>query len=454
MDLIDRIADRKARIAVVGIGYVGLPLAVSFAEAGFEVVGIDSDRTRADAVNRGESYVEDVDSSRLAALTKVVANARGGRSRSTTGGRPAGSLSASNGYDSLSSADVVIVCVPTPLSKTKVPDLSYIIAASDEIAAHLRPGVLVVLESTTYPGTTEELVLPRLAGSNGRSLIVGRDFFLAFSPERIDPGNRTYSIRNTPKVVGGVTASCLEVAKSLYGTIVEQVVPVSSTRAAEMVKLLENTFRATNIALVNEMAIMCRRLDLDVWEVIEAAKTKPYGFMPFYPGPGLGGHCIPIDPQYLAWKLKSMNYQARFIQLAEEINFDMPHYVSERISDALNADQKSVKGSHVLILGAAYKADVADVRESPAVELIEILDKKGASVSYNDPLVPSLNSSGITLESVPLTEAVLADADCVVIATAHRAYDWQYVADHSRLIVDTRNATARIHEARARIVKL
>lgn len=441
MDLIDRIVQRKARIAVIGIGYVGLPLAVSFAESGFDVVGIDVDAGRVDAVNRGESYVGDVESSKLGNLIRRAPNSR--------------RLCATVDHEVLSSCDVVIVCVPTPLSKTKVPDLTYIVSAADQVARHLHPGMLVVLESTTYPGTTEELVLPRLAGSNGRSLRVGRDFYLAFSPERIDPGNKKYGIRNTPKVVGGVTSACLDAAQALYRTIVDRVVPVSSTKAAEMVKLLENTFRATNIALVNEMAIMCERLGIDVWEVIEAARTKPYGFMPFYPGPGLGGHCIPIDPQYLAWKLKTVNYQARFIQLAEEINFDMPRYVTARVADALNAQGKSVKGSKVVVLGVAYKADVADARESPAIELIDLLAKKGASVSYNDPFVPALVVEETRLESVPLTEDSLRAADCVLIAAAHSAYDWDWIANNSRLIVDTRNATAAVKESRsALIVKL
>lgn len=441
MELIDRIDQRKARIAVIGIGYVGLPLAVSFAESGFEVVGIDTDAGRVDAVNRGESYVGDVESSRLRALSRRVGGS--------------GCLSATNGYEALSACDAIVVCVPTPLSKTKVPDLTYIVSAADQVARHVRHGMLVVLESTTYPGTTEELVLPRLAGSNGRSLEVGRDFYLAFSPERIDPGNKRYTIRNTPKVVGGLTSKCLDVATALYRTIVDQVVTVSSTRAAEMVKLLENTFRATNIALVNEMAIMCERLGIDVWEVIEAARTKPYGFMPFYPGPGLGGHCIPIDPQYLAWKLKTVNYQARFIQLAEEINFDMPRYVTMRIADALNTEGKSVKGSRILVLGVAYKADVADARESPAIELIDLLTEKGAGVSYHDPFVPALAVNERGFKSVQLTESILGSADCVVIATAHSGYDWDWIAGNSRLIVDTRNATAGVKgSGRARIVKL
>lgn len=456
--VLDKIEARQATVAVIGLGYVGLPLAVAFAEAGFPVVGIDIDPVRVAAINRGESYVSDVPSEQLAALSRerLVGEVR----PSIAGGTPSahGWLWATPDYDALHEADAVIICVPTPLGKTKDPDMSHIVAATDEIAGRLRPGMLIVLESTTYPGTTEELILPRLQalgmrGKKGR-LVVGQDFFLAFSPERIDPGRTDYTISNTPKVIGGMTPACTAVARALYECIIQEVVPVSSPRVAEMVKLLENTFRAVNIALVNEVAIMCDRLDIDVWEVIQAAKTKPFGFMPFYPGPGLGGHCIPIDPQYLAWKLKTLNYNARFIQLAAEINFGMPQYVLGKIADALNEAGKPLKGSRVLILGVAYKANVGDLRESPALDLIHLLQAKGADVAYHDPYVPRLNEDELGLSCTPLTRETLQTADCVVIATDHSSYDWEWVVQHSRLVVDTRNATRGISNSQARVVRL
>ena len=441
MDLLEKIESRESVISVIGLGYVGLPLAVTFAEAGFRVLGIDVDETKVDFVNRGESYIPDVPSHELAALTSGDVQRRP-------------RLLASTDFSPLEQADVVIVCVPTPLSKTKDPDLSQVIAATDQIASRLQSTKLVVLESTTYPGTTEEVILPRLQSATGQSLRVGEDFFLAFSPERIDPGRKDWTLRNTPKVIGGVTPLCLEAAKKLYESIVEEVVPATSPKVAEMVKLLENTFRATNVALVNEIAIMCNRLGVDVWEVIEAAKTKPFGYMAFYPGPGLGGHCLPVDPQYLAWKLRTLNYNARFIQLAEQINLGMPGYVLERITDALNDVGKSLRGSRILLLGVAYKADVGDARESPALDLMDLLNGKGALVSYHDPYVPRLDVDGLTLASVELSESALRKCDCVVITTAHTTYDWHWVVHNSPLVLDTRNATAGVEHQRERVVRL
>lgn len=475
--LLQRIKTRQASVAIIGLGYVGLPLAVVYAEAGFHVTGIDVDAKRVDTLNAGRSPIADVPSERLRPLlpqtlspndsmttlsTGIVgtgkaqgSNGNGnGHHRTEVGLR--GSFRATTDYDVLFDVDAVIICVPTPLSSTKDPDMSFIISAGDEIARRLHSGMLIVLESTTYPGTTEEIILPRLHSVKvGDAMLqVGKDFFLAFSPERIDPGRTDWTVRTTPKVVGGTTPECLEVAKTLYGSAIQTVVPVSKTQTAEMVKLLENTFRAVNIALVNEVAIMCDRLDVDVWEVIEAAKTKPFGYMPFQPGPGLGGHCIPIDPHYLAWKLKTLNYTARFIELAEEINFGMPHYVLSKISDALNEESKPLRGSRVLVLGAAYKADVGDVRESPTLDLLHLLREKGADVNYNDPFVPRLKLDGIVMTSVPLTEELLQAADCVVISTPHSSYDWQWVLENTRLVMDTRNATGKTPNGSAKVVKL
>jgi len=481
MNLLKKIERREATVAVIGLGYVGLPLAVAFAEAGpstgsgrrFRVIGIDIDQERVDAINRGESYVSDVPSERLAALVAAAVNSGqlsvnsdqltvNSKQLEPNPQSASGRLSATTDYNALHDADAVIICVPTPLGKTKDPDLSYIIAATDEIAQRLHPDMLIVLESTTYPGTTEELILPRLQRSNGRALSAGEDFYLAFSPERIDPGRKDYTIYNTPKVIGGVTPACTEVARALYACAIEEVVPASSPKVAEMVKLLENTFRAVNIALVNEVAIMCDRLGIDVWEVIEAADTKPFGFMTFYPGPGLGGHCIPIDPEYLAWKLKTVNYNARFIQLAGEVNFGMPEYVLGKIADALNEAGKPLNGARVLILGVAYKADVGDLRESPALDLIHLLQDKGADVCYHDPYVPRVNEDGpstssgrrIALTSVTLNDDTLQAADCVVIVADHSSYDWDWVVENSRLVIDTRNATKDVVVSSARVVKL
>ncbi len=418
--LLKRIADRQARIGIVGLGYVGLPLAVAFAREGFTVAGVDLDARKVAALQRGESYIEDVPASAIAALVDK------------------GLFSASTDYATLADVDAISICVPTPLRKTKDPDISYIVDATECIATHMPAGgQLIILESTTYPGTTEEIILPRLSRDG---LQVGRDFFLAFSPERIDPGRTDYTVRTTPKVIGGATPDCLEVAVALYGTVVDRPVPVSGTATAEMVKLLENTFRAVNIGLVNEVALMCDRLGLNVWEVVGAAATKPYGFMPFYPGPGLGGHCIPIDPQYLSWKLRTLNYTARFIELAAEVNSHMPDYVVSKVGDALNAERKAINGSRVLVLGVAYKRDVGDVRESPALDVIHLLQQRGAEVSYHDPYVSSLRREGMAMDSSPLTDAALAAADCVVVVTDHSAFDWAYIGAMARLIVDTRNA--------------
>ena len=428
MELADKIKTRKAVVSVVGLGYAGLPLAVVFAEEGFRVFGIDVDKARVESINRGVSYIQDVSSPRL---TRVTLNS----------GRPA-KLSATANYDAVADSDAIVVCVPTPLRKTKDPDLSHILSAADEIARRLRPGTLVVLESSTYPGTTEELVLPRLQQARGQSFEAGKDFFLAFSPERIDPGQTDWTISNTPKVIGGITPQCTDVAKELYGCVVQEVVTVSSPNVAEMVKLLENTFRMTNVALVNEIAIMCDRLEIDVWEVIDAAKTKPFGFMPFFPGPGLGGHCIPVDPHYLAWKLQTLNYKARFIQLAEEINLGMPLYWVGKVQDALNQSSKPVKGANILVLGVTYKRDVSDIRESPALDVIELLLNKGANATYHDPHVPELKTDGYHLTSVSDSELEqsVASADCVVIVTDHSTYDWEMVRRTASLTVDTRNA--------------
>jgi UDP-N-acetyl-D-glucosamine dehydrogenase len=352
-----------------------------------------------------------------------------------------GCLWASTDFAEIENADAIIICVPTPLRKTKDPDITYIIDATDKIAEYGCKGKLVVLESTTYPGTTEEVVMPRLSSSNN----VGQDYFLAFSPERIDPGRSDFVLANTPKVVGGVTEDCLEVAVALYDTIVEETKPVSSTRAAEMVKLLENTFRAVNIGLVNEVALICDKLDLDVWEVVEAAATKPYGYMPFYPGPGLGGHCIPIDPHYLSWKLRGLNYTARFIELASDINGSMPQYVTNKVAGALNQHAKPLKGSKIIILGVAYKPNVSDLRESPALDVIHLLDEQGSEVYYHDPFITSLEDAEVPAQAVELTAENLNNADCVVVITNHDGYDWRWITDQSRLIVDTRNALHALH---------
>jgi UDP-N-acetyl-D-glucosamine dehydrogenase len=438
--LLERLRARTATVGVVGLGYVGLPLAVEFATAGFHVIGLDLSADKVASINRGESYIPDIATATLAPLVH------------------SGHLRATTRYDDLRAADAVSICVPTPLRKTKDPDMSYVIQSVDSVTAICHPGMLIVLESTTYPGTTNEIVLPKLAGEG---FIAGENVFVAFSPERIDPGNKTYGVRNTPKVVGGVTAACREVAHELYGAIVDQVVAVSTPTAAEMVKLLENTFRAVNIGLVNEMALMCDKLGIDVWEVIGAAATKPFGFMPFFPGPGLGGHCIPVDPHYLSWKLKTLNYTARFIELASEINTSMPLYVIDKVIEALNDDGKAVRGSKIVVIGVAYKRDIDDVRESPALDVIGLLRQRGGLVQYHDPYVPSIAlEDGNRMYSSAYSAELLHEADCVVIITDHRTYDYAHLLANSRLIVDTRNAirglvpeTAMPAE-RARIVSL
>ncbi|MDX1616863.1 MAG: nucleotide sugar dehydrogenase [Candidatus Promineifilaceae bacterium] len=429
--LLTAIDERSISIGVVGLGYVGLPLAVAFAEAGFTVVGVDVDANKIRTLKQGQSYIEDVPASRLAPLVSQE------KLRPTTD------------YGNLQVAKAISICVPTPLRKTGDPDISYIIHAADQIAELEGDGRLIVLESTTYPGTTEEIIAPRLV-NNGE--IIGKGVFVAFSPERIDPGRTDFDIRTTPKVIGGMTSACQEVALALYGTIVEQPVAVSNTATAEMVKLLENTFRAVNIGLVNEVALMCDRLGIDTWEVVRAAATKPYGFMPFYPGPGLGGHCIPIDPLYLSWKLRTLNYTARFIELAAEINSHMPEHVIAKIVDALNDEAKAVRDSRILVLGVAYKPNVSDTRESPALDIIALLEQKGALVDYHDPHVPDLLAEGIEKHSVNLTESVLAEADCVVIVAHHSSYDWSTIADTAQLIVDTRHAIDK--PGRGRLVYL
>lgn len=419
----EKLSNRTAAAGVIGLGYVGLPLAVEFARAGLSVVGVDLDQQRCDAINRGDSPIPDVPASEVAALVAA------GRLRAVSSLGEAGPL------------DTVNICVPTPLRKTRDPDLSYLVSAARAVREQLGHGMLVVLESTTYPGTTEEVVRGILEETG---LTAGVDFFLAFSPERVDPGNTKWNTRNVPKVVGGLTADCSRLAAALYSASIGQVVPVSSPRAAEMVKLLENTFRAINIGLVNEMALMCDRIGIDVWEVIEAASTKPFGFMPFYPGPGLGGHCIPIDPFYLSWKVREVGFEARFIDLAGQINGAMPHHVVDKVNDALNTHGKSIKGANIFVLGVAYKPEINDVRESPALDVISLLLRKGARVSYHDPFVPKIDADrwtgGIHMESLAFNSALVAEADCVVVLTDHTAFDYPDIVSSAKLIVDTRNA--------------
>jgi UDP-N-acetyl-D-glucosamine dehydrogenase len=421
VQLRDRITDHTAHVGVIGLGYVGLPLAVEFASAGFRVTGIDIQQSRVDDFNRGHSYIQDVPDSVFAPLVA------------------GGKLHATTDFSVIKELDTVDICVPTPLRKTKDPDMSYIVAASDEIAKYLHSGLLVMLESTTYPGTTDELVLPKLEATG---LKTGQDFFVCFSPERVDPGNPKYQTRNIPKVVGGITPRCTELGALFYQQSLETVVAVSSTRVAEMVKLLENTFRMINIGLVNEMALMCDRMGIDVWEVIDAAATKPFGFMPFYPGPGLGGHCIPIDPFYLSWKSKESGIEARFIELAGYINGRMPEFVLEKIQNALNDAGKPLRNSHVHVLGVAYKREIDDVRESPALDIIALLRRRGARVTYSDPYVPVVRLDGGDLTSADLASSVAA-ADCCVIVTDHKNVDYDSVVEHAKLIVDTRNALKR-----------
>ena len=426
--LLDKITSRTARAGVVGLGYVGLPLAVELAKAGFKTTGIDLDERKVKAINEGRSYIPDVATADVQALHR------------------AGTLDATTDFAAVKELDTINICVPTPLRKTKDPDMSYIVSAVEAIAAHLHPGMLIILESTTYPGTTDEVVQPLLEATG---LKAGVDFFIAFSPERVDPGNPTYQTHNVPKVVGGLTPDCSALAAALYGSAIETIVPVSSTRVAEMVKLLENTFRAVNIGLVNELALMCDRMNIDVWEVVDAAKTKPFGFMAFYPGPGLGGHCIPIDPFYLSWKAKQSGFDPRFIELAGHINGGMPHYVVEKIADALNTKRKSLNGAKILIAGVAYKRDIDDMRESPALDVMGLLHAKGAKVSFADPFVPTIKAGSwpgnYDIEAVALTRGSIGQYDCAVIITEHKSFDYDALVAESDLIVDTRNAIKTPH---------
>jgi UDP-N-acetyl-D-glucosamine dehydrogenase len=419
--LIAKLDDRTACIGVVGLGYVGLPLALEFARVGFHVIGYDVSEGVVAGLKAGKSHIQDAPSEHLAAAVQ------------------SGRFEATTDESRLREMDAISIAVPTPLAKTRDPDMSYVIAAADAIARNAHPGLLIVLESTTYPGTTRELMQPKLEEAG---LTVGEDVFLAFSPERVDPGNPVWNTRNTPKVVGGITSACTEVATVLYASCLEQIVPVSSTETAELVKLLENTFRSVNIGLVNEMQIVCDKLGVDVWEVIDAAGTKPFGFMKFTPGPGIGGHCIPLDPHYLAWKMRTLNYKTRFIDLASEINSEMPALVVERVAQALNSDRKPVNGSRVLVLGVAYKRDIDDMRESPALDVIRLLEEQSAQVVYHDPFVPTFSDDGHERHSVDLTDHELSSADAVVIITDHSAIDYQRVVDLARTVVDTRNATA------------
>ncbi len=432
--LIEKLEKKDAKIAILGMGYVGLPLAVVFAEAGFDVTGIDPIQEKVDLINQGESYILDVPTDKIKKLIKDQ------------------KLHATSDFSVLREMDAVSICVPTPLRKTGDPDLSFIIDATESLSEYMHSGMVVVLESSTYPGTTREMVLPRLVDCCNYK--VGEDFFLAFSPERVDPGRTDWTTINTPKVIGGITEDCSEVSSVWYAQALEKVVPVSSTEVAEMAKLLENTFRMINIGLVNELAIMCDRLKVDVWEVIEAAATKPFGFMKFTPGPGLGGHCIPIDPLYLSWKLKSLNYNARFIELASEINTNMPRFLVGKIQDALNNVGKPVKGSSVLVLGAAYKPDIDDVRESPALDVIHLLEQKGANVNYHDPYVSHIHHEEWEMESIVDLNKGLETADCVVIVTNHKVYNYEEILAKSKLIVDSRNALGESGRKNPKVVRL
>ncbi len=435
--LLEKIASRTAKVGVIGLGYVGLPLVVEFAGSGFDSKGFEVDARKADAINRGESYIPDVPTSHVAELVAAK------------------KLSATTDFTLLKEQDIIIICVPTPLRKTKDPDVSYILAASEKIQEGMRPGQLIILESTTYPGTTDEVLKP-MFDETGHKL--DEDYFLAFSPERVDPGNEKYNTKNITKVVGGVTATSAEVAAAAYGTIVDHVHPVSSARVAETCKLLENTFRAVNIGLVNELAQLCHTLNIDTWEVIAAAATKPFGFMPFYPGPGIGGHCIPLDPHYLSWKARMHGFEARFISLAEEVNSRMPEHVVELVTKALNHHRKSVNGSKVLIMGVAYKRDIDDMRESPALAIIEQLQELGAEVCFHDPFVSEvhLEGNGSRLKGVELTQTLVTESDCVIIVTDHRKVDYGWLVENANLVVDTRNTTRGLHDGRfdSKIIRL
>jgi len=434
--LIKKMKEKKAHIGILGLGYVGLPLAVVFADAGFHVTGIDPDSRKVDSLKKGISYIPDVKTETVAKLVK------------------SGMLTATTDFSVLKEMDAVSICVPTPLRQTGDPDMSFIISATEELSKYMHEGMVIVLQSTTYPGTTRELLLPKLGAEH--NLKVGEDWFLAFSPERVDPGRKDYTTKNTPKVMGGITEACGEVATAWYEGAIDIVHHVSSAEAAEMAKLLENTFRMINIGLVNELAIMCERLGVDVWEVIDAAATKPFGFMKFTPGPGLGGHCIPIDPLYLSWKMKSLNYNARFIELASEINTNMPRYVVTRVMEALNDRGKALKNSKVLILGAAYKPDVDDVRESPALDVIGLLKQKGAEVEYHDPYIPTIHheTDGWHMNSVKDMMKAVKDADAVVIITNHKEYDYNAIVESAKFVFDSRNATRKVVKDNQKVVRL
>ena len=433
--LIQKFREKKIRVAILGMGYVGLPLAVVFAEAGFNITGIDPDKRKIDLLNKGVSYIPDIPTERLAPLVK------------------SGHLKASTDFSVLKYMDGVSICVPTPLRKTGDPDMSFILSATEQLAKYMHKGMVVVLESTTYPGTTREVLLPKLGEANG--LTVGEDWFLAFSPERVDPGREDFTTLNTPKVVGGITAACTEVTAAWYGGAIQHIHAVSSAEAAEMAKLLENTFRTVNIGMVNELAIMCERMGVDVWEVIEAAATKPFGFMKFTPGPGLGGHCIPIDPLYLSWKMKAYQYTAHFIELASDVNTNMPRYVISRILDALNDRGQTLKGAKCLVLGVAYKPNIDDIRESPALDVIGLLQEKGATVEYDDPFIPTLKThEGAEMRSVPDLMAAVRGSDCVIIVTNHKCYNYEAVLEAAKFIFDSRNALGKLGKDSPKVVRL
>jgi len=433
-ELIGKLKDRSAHVVILGLGYVGLPLATVLANAGYKVTGVDLDAEKIKLLNQGISYIDDVETS----LVKKLVDKK--------------SLKGTTDFSVVADADAVSICVPTPLRKTRDPDLSFIVSVSESIAEYVHPDMVVVLESTTYPGTTRELLLPMILEKS--ELVVGENFFLAFSPERVDPGREDWTTINTPKVVGGVTPACTEAAALYYEGAMENVVRVSTAEVAEMTKLLENTFRMVNIGLVNEMAIMCDRMGIDVWEVIDAAATKPFGFMKFTPGPGLGGHCIPIDPLFLSWKLRSLNYTARFIDLASEINTGMPRYVVGKVQEALNDQNRALKGSKVLVLGAAYKPDIDDVRESPALDVLGLLEQGGARVSYHDPYIPQLHHENLDLSSVPDLMAAVEDVDCVVIITNHSQYDYELIYQKAKCVMDARNALGEIAKGDPKVTGL
>ena len=433
-ELLKKLSDRSANVVILGMGYVGLPLAAVLGEAGYKVTGVDPDQSKVDLLNQGVSYIDDVETS----LVKQLVDDK--------------LLSATTDFSVVKDADAVSICVPTPLRKTRDPDLSYIVSVTESIEPFVHKNMVVVLESTTYPGTTRELLVPKLVDDKG--LTIGEDFFLAFSPERVDPGREDWTTKNTPKVVGGITEACTEVASAFYASAMENVVPVSTAEVAEMAKLLENTFRMVNIGLVNEMAIMCDRMGIDVWEVIDAAATKPFGYMKFTPGPGLGGHCIPIDPLFLSWKLRSLNYTARFIDLASEINTGMPRYVVSKVQEALNEQHKAINDSTILVLGAAYKPDIDDVRESPALDVIGLLQQRGADVSYHDPFIPELDHENIKLKSVPDLFSAVEEVDCVVIITDHSQYDYQQIYKKAKCIMDSRNALGALGKGDPKVIGL